>query len=286
MTKYKKEIDFLSFQISKYLLTNSQQPSAFKTYEINGKNFLQKLIIFQGKFRWKSVSETINNSISSIRLNVKNKHKNKYLIISKDMYIFSEFIYILNANLTKSYEFYGVNLKSIFSDNDKSSIKNIKKLIDEIKIANADKPIIVLLENFNKINICDKEIMNYLKNELNSLGKNILLIFSSYDTSTFESHYIPYIDQVIDLNNLPRKELINWNLENVYKLANGYKFSEENWSNVVKIVNGVKNMSSPTESIKIIKNCLKELIQLDNLTKNKYEKEFIKLFKTEINKSK
>ncbi|AWX70121.1 hypothetical protein DP067_01960 [Mycoplasmopsis anatis] len=286
MTKYKKEIDFLSFQISKYLLTNSRQPSAFKTYEINGKNFLEKLIIFQDKFRWKSVSETINNSISSIRLNVKNKHKNKYLIISKDMYIFSEFIYILNANLTKSYEFYGVNLKSIFSDNDKSSIKNIKKLIDEIKIANADKPIIVLLENFNKINIYDKEIMNYLKNELNSLGKNILLIFSSYDTSTFESHYIPYIDQVIDLNNLPRKELINWNLENVYKLANGYKFSEENWSNIVKIVNGVKNMSSPTESIKIIKNCLNELIQLDNLTKNKYEKEFIKLFKTEINKRK
>lgn len=128
--------------------------------------------------------------------------------------------------------------------------------------------------------------MNYLKNELNTLGKNILLIFSSYDTSTFESHYIPYIDQVIDLNNLPRKELINWNLENVYKLANGYKFSEENWSNVVKIVNGVKNMSSPTESIKIIKNCLNELIQLDNLTKNKYEKAFIKLFKTEINKKK
>lgn len=286
MTKYKKEIDFLSFQISKYLLTNSQQPSAFKTYEINGKNFLQKLIIFQDKFRWKSVSETINNSISSIRLNVKNKHKNKYLIISKDMYIFSEFIYILNANLTKSYEFYGVNLKSIFSDNDKSSIKNIKKLIDEIKIANADKPIIVLLENFNKINIYDKEIMNYLKNELNSLGKNILLIFSSYDTSTFESHYIPYIDQVIDLNNLPRKELINWNLENVYKLANGYKFSDENWNNVVGIINSAKNIYSPTESIKIIKNCLNELIQLDNLTKNKYEKTFIKLFKTEINKSK
>lgn len=283
MSKYQKEIEFLTKQISELTIDDdSQNPATIKIYNQNN-NFLKKLIVFQEKYRGFSYSQEINNLIKSVVLNFKNKEKNKYLVASKDKLVFCELIYVLRPNLFDFKGFYTVDFKNVLNQNIENSITNLQKLIEEIKQLNTKEKVIVILENFNNLNLSNEKIIKLLNKELNNISKNIVIFFSTYTDLTNENQFIPFIDEIIDFNNLPKEDLINWFLTYIYKLANGYKFTEKNWYKVEEIVKNVKNLPYPNKMLVLINDCLNQLKSIENLTKTKYENSFIRLLKKSLN---
>lgn len=227
MSRYNKEIEFLTKQISDLTIEdNSQNPTTIKIYNQNN-NFLKKLIVFQEKYRGFSYSQEINNLIKSVVLNFKNKEKNKYLVASKDKLVFCELIYVLWTNLSDFNSFYTADFKNVLAQNIENSITNLEKLIEEIKQLNTKEKVVVIVENFNNLNLSNEKIIKLLNEELNNISKNIIIFFSTYTDLTIEGPSISFIDEIVDFNNLPKENLINWFLTYIYKLANGYKFTEK-----------------------------------------------------------
>lgn len=283
MSRYNKEIEFLTKQISDLTIEdNSQNPTTIKIYNQNN-NFLKKLIVFQEKNRGFSYSQEINNLIKSVVLNFKNKEKNKYLVASKDKLVFCELIYVLWPNLSDFNSFYTVDFKNVLVQNIENSITNLEKLIEEIKQLNTKEKVVVIVENFDNFNLENEKIIKLLNEELKNISKNIIIFFSTYTDLTNESQSIPFIDEIIDFNNLPKENLINWFLTYIYKLANGYKFTEKNWYKVEEIVKNVKNLPYPNKMLILINDCLNQLKSIENLTKTKYENSFIRLLKKSLN---
>lgn len=227
----------------------------------------------------------IKNLIKSVVLNFKNKEKNKYLVASNDKLVFCELIYVLWPNLSDFKGFYTVDFKNVLSQNIENSITNLEKMIEEIKQLNTKEKVVVIVENFNKLNLENEKIVKLLNEELNNISKNIIIFFSTYTELTNESQSIPFIDEIVNFNNLPKEDLINWFLTYIYKLANGYKFTEKNWNKVEEIVKNVKNLPYPNKMLVLINDCLNQLKSIDDLTKTKYENSFIRLLKTSLNQN-